>query len=437
MSSFELLVPLAVGFVAGLLLGWLAATIRGRTHADADRVQLAVVQERLEASQRTMEEQKRFFEDARQQLEDSFQALAATALQGSSEQFLALAEQRLKASRTEAQADLEERRQAIETMVAPLRDSLEKLSTNTTEIEKARAGAYSQLDEQLRSLTTATEDLKERTTVLSTTLKGSAGKGRWGEVALRNVVEIAGLTEHVDFEEQPTTGDGTRPDMTVNLPGDRIIAIDAKAPVNAFLEAQEATDDKARQAALDRHVREIKGHIRTLASRDYASSLAGEVDLVVMFLPSDALLTDAYSREPDLQLDALRSRVLLATPTTLVALLRTVAIYWQQRALAENAAEIASVAGMLYERAAKFGEEFANVGKSLQGALESYNRAVGSFEHRLMPMANRLEEMKVAETTRRKVEAPSPVDEQLRLPAERHQSSDVGHQQDEGDSQPS
>jgi DNA recombination protein RmuC len=274
----------------------------------------------------------------------------------------------------------------------------------------------------LRTLTTATEDLKERTTVLSTTLKGSAGKGRWGEVALRNVVEIAGLTEHVDFEEQPTTEDGTRPDMTVNLPGDRIIAIDAKAPVNAFLEAQEATDDKARQAALARHVREIKGHIRTLASRDYAGSLTGEVDLVVMFLPSEALLTDAYSREPDLQLDALRSRVLLATPTTLVALLRTVAIYWQQRALAENAAEIASVAGMLYERAAKFGEELSGVGRSMEAALESYNRAVGSFDHRLMPMARRLEEMKVAETTRRKVTAPATVDEQLRLPRNRPSS---------------
>lgn len=416
MGWVDLLVPLGVGFVAGLLVGWLAAMLRGRSSSTTDRVELAVARERFEASQRSLEEQKRFLEESRRQLEDSFQALAASALKGSTEQFLTLAEQRLKASQTEASAELEERRKAIEGLVAPLRESLEKLTTSTSEMEKARTGAYSKLDEQLRALATATDDLKDRTTVLSTTLKGSAGKGRWGEVALRNIVEIAGLTEHVDFEEQPTTDEGTRPDMTVNLPGERIIAIDAKAPVNAFLEAQEAVDAKARRAALDRHVREIKAHIRALAGRDYASSLTGEVDLVVMFLPSDALLTDAYSREPDLQLESLRSGVLIATPTTLLALLRTVAIYWQQRALAENAAEIASVAGMLYERAAKFGEELAGVGRSLQSAIDSYNRAVGSFDHRLMPMAKRLEEMKVAETSRRKLDAPKLVDEPMRLP---------------------
>ena len=207
--------------------------------------------------------------------------------------------------------------------------------------------------------------------------------------------------------------------MIVRLPGDRFIAVDAKAPINAYLEAVEASNERSRKAALDRHVREIKSHARALASRDYAAGLAGEVDMVVMFLPSDALLAEAYSRDPELQVDALRSRVLVATPTTLVALLRTVAIYWQQRALAENAAEIASVAGTLYERAAKFGEEFAGVGRSLQGAIDAYNRAVGSFDYRLLPMARRLEEMKVAETSRRKVTTPQLVDDAPRVPRER------------------
>ena len=286
-------------------------------------------------------------------------------------------------------------------------------------MERARAGAYSQLDEQLRALSAATGALSERATELATTLKGSSGKGRWGEIALRNIVELAGLAEHVDFEEQRTTDDGGRPDMIVRLPGDRFIAVDAKAPINAYLEAVEASNERSRKAALDRHVREIKSHARALASRDYAAGLAGEVDMVVMFLPSDALLAEAYSRDPELQVDALRSRVLVATPTTLVALLRTVAIYWQQRALAENAAEIASVAGTLYERAAKFGEEFAGVGRSLQGAIDAYNRAVGSFDYRLLPMARRLEEMKVAETSRRKVTTPQLVDDAPRVPRER------------------
>ncbi len=185
------------------------------------------------------------------------------------------------------------------------------------------------------------------------------------------------------------------------------------------MEASEATEEAARTKALDRHVRHLKTHVKALAGRDYAVALGAEVDLVVMFLPSDALLAEAYARAPDLQTDALRQRILVATPTTLVGLLRTVAIYWQQQALADNAAEIASVAGMLYERAAKFGLEFASVGRNLQGAIDSYNRAVGSFDRRLMPMAKRLEEMKVAETSRRRLETPKTVDEPLRLPRKR------------------
>jgi len=326
---------------------------------------LAVATERLVSTQRAVEEQRQFLVESRRQLEDSFKALAASALKGSSEQFLSLAEQRLKSSQTEAAADLEERRTAIEAMLKPLGQTLDKLESRNAEMEKARAEAYSQLDEQIRALSAATTSLADKATALSTTLRGSSGKGRWGELALRNIVELAGLTEHVDFEEQKTTEDGGRPDMTVRLPGDRLIAIDAKAPINAYLEAREATNDAKRAQALDRHVRALKGHIKTL-----------------------------------------------------VALLRTVAIYWQQRALAENAAEIASVAGMLYERAAKFGEEFAGVGKGLQGALDAYNRAVGSFDHRLIPMARRLEEMKVTETTRRKLDTPKTVDEPIRLPRE-------------------
>ena len=442
----ELLLPIAVALAFGLLLGWMLGRLQAAQRAAAaeatsaaessrrvelehefDQAQerstglaqeLAVATERLDSTQRAVAEQREFLTESRRQLEDSFKALAASALKGSSEQFLSLAEQRLRSSQTEAAADLEERRTAIESMLKPLAQTLDKLENRNTEMEKARAGAYSQLDEQIRSLSEATTSLADKATALSTTLRGSSGKGRWGEVALRNIVELAGLTEHVDFEEQQTTEDGGRPDMTVRLPGGRLIAIDAKAPINAYLEASEATNDAKRRQALDRHVREIKGHVKALAGRDYAATLDAEIDLVVMFLPSDALLADAYSREPELQTDALRQKILVATPTTLVALLRTVAIYWQQRALAENAAEIASVAGMLYERAAKFGEEFAGVGKSLQGALDAYNRAVGSFDHRLIPMAQRLEEMKVAETTRRKLDTPKTVDDPMRLPRE-------------------
>lgn len=440
----ELMLPILVALGVGLLTGWLLGRLQGAqriaaAEATADAAEarrqdsearlsltqgqahevsqeLAVANERLTATKQALDEQQAFLADSRRQLEDSFKALAASALKGTSEQFLSLAEQRLKSSQTEATAELEERKTAIEGMLKPLSETLHKLERANTEMEKSRAGAYSQIDEQIRALTQATASLSDRATELSTTLRGSSGKGRWGEVALRNIVELAGLTEHVDFEEQKTTDDGGRPDLTVRLPGDRLIAIDAKAPVSAYMKAAEATDPDSRAKALDQHVRHLKGHVKTLAGRNYAAALGAEVDLVVMFLPSDALLAEAYARAPGLQTDALRQRILITTPTTLVGLLRTVAIYWQQQALADNAAEIASVAGMLYERAAKFGQEFAGVGRSLQGAIDSYNRAVGSFDRRLVPMAKRLEEMKVAETSRRRLDAPKTVDESLRLP---------------------
>ncbi len=445
----------AAALVGGFVLGWLASTLTGRAGHERQRLdaasrvaaaealaaaelerresldrelrdaeeravaaerELAVATERLEASRQSLAEQLAFIESSKSQLEDSFKALAAGALKGSTDQFLSLAEQRLKTSEEKATSELEERRQAIARMLEPLQQSLSKLSERNAEMERARTAAYSQLDEQLRALSMATTTLSDRATTLSTTLRGTAGKGRWGEVALRNIAELAGLTEHIDFEEQRQTDDGGRPDMTVRLPGGSLIAVDAKAPANAYLEAAEATTERERRTALDRHVRDLKSHVRKLAGRDYASALDADIDMVVMFLPSDALLSEAYARDPELQVDALRSRVLLATPTTLVALLRTVAIYWQQRALAENAEEIATVAGVLYERAAKFGEEFAGVGRSLQSALEAYNRAVGSFNYRLLPMARRLEEMKVAETSRRRVETPPTIDDQPRLP---------------------
>ncbi len=205
------------------------------------------------------------------------------------------------------------------------------------------------------------------------------------------------MTEHCDFEEQETVSSGGRPDMTVRLPGGRFIAVDSKVPLSAYLEAAEAADDAARNAALDRHVAALKAHVKALAGREYARELKGDVDLVVLFLPGDPFLSAAFSRSPDLQVEALRSKVLLATPTTLVALLRTVAIYWQQRALAENAELIASAARELYERTAVFAEHLGKVGRGLGTAVDAYNSAVGSFEKRVVPTGEKLKELKAVE----------------------------------------
>ena len=384
-----------------------------QTIRQLDREQ-AVSGARVEEARRLIEEQQRFVDKTRSELEATFQSLAAAALKGSSEQFLALAEQKLAGERAGARAELDERKAEIRNLLAPLRETLARLELRTGEVERARVEAYSQIDSQVKTLAGATAGLQEQTTTLAAALRGPQGGGKWGEIALRNIAELAGMTRHCDFLEQSATDDGGRPDMTVKLPGGRFVAVDAKVPLAAFLKAGEATTEADRNAALDQHVRTLRQRVRALAGRDYADALPGDVDLVVMFLPGDPFLSAAFERDPDLQIDAMRSKVLIATPTTLVALLRTFAIYWQQQSLADNAEAIAGVAKELYERAAKFSEELTNMGRGLGQALDAYNRAVGSFERRLLPMGRRLDELKVAEQTRRQLEVPAAIDDEVR-----------------------
>jgi len=365
----------------------------------AAEVQIRTAQERLE-------EQKEFITSSRKEFEDTFKALSAAALEGSTKQFLELAEQRWKTSREEVAADLEKRRQGIETMLAPLKETLKNLDAKTAEMEKERRGAYDGLKVHLTHLQNATTTLQDRTTTLASALRGTQVRGRWGELALRNIAELAGMTEHCDFTEQTTTDEGKRPDMVVRLPEGRFIAVDSKVPLSGYLKAVEAADEEGRQAGLKEHVQAVRNHIKTLAARNYAESLEGDVDLVVLFLPGDPFLAAAFSEDPDLQVEAIGSGVLLATPTTLVALLRTVAIYHQHLTLAENAREIGEVAATLYDRAAKFGDDLARAGRGLKTAVDAFNAAVGSFERRILPMGQKLESLKVTEQTKRRLTAP-------------------------------
>lgn len=376
--------------------------------------ELAEFRTRTLHAERALNEQRAFLDASRSEMENAFGALAARALSGNTDQFMKLAEQRWTATRAEATHELELRKQAVESLVSPLQEVLKKLDARTGEIEKARTGAYAKLDEHIRLLAEQTTALQRQTSSLDTALRGSQTQGRWGEIALRNVAELAGMSEHCDFVEQKTTDNGLRPDMTVRLPGGDYIAVDAKAPVRAYLEAMEATEPAVRDAALKRHVAALRSHVKSLDARSYAEQLEGHVDLVVMFLPGDPFLAEAFRVDPDLQVDALRSRVLIATPSTLVALLRTVAIYWQQRTMAENAREISAVARELYARSAKFGEDLSKVRKGLLAALSGYNDAVGSFERRFLPMGKKLEELKVSEGEKRSLDAPDPIDEEPR-----------------------
>ena len=382
-------------------------------HGELDR-RFAAAEERVSAARQLVEEQKRFVEDSRKQLEDAFGALATNALRGSSAQFLELAEQRWNATREKAAGDLEARRKEIETLLAPLRETLQSLDAKTGEIEKARVGAYDSLKEHLTQLQTATGHLQEKATTLASALRGSQVRGRWGELALRNVAELAGMTEHCDFTEQSADAEGKRPDMVVKLPDGRFIAVDSKVPLTGYLQAVEASEESVRQAGLKDHVRAVRAHMGTLAGRDYADALEGDVDLVVLYLPGAPFLAAAFGEDPALQVEALRARVLLATPTTLVALLRTVAIYHQQRSLADNARVIADTARDLYERGAKFGEDLAAAGRGLKTAVDAYNRAVGSFERRFLPMGQKLESMKVTEQSRRELKSPEPLGSTVR-----------------------
>lgn len=445
---------LVVGAGLGMLLGYflgkkygsVSAGLAGKlavaeaaVHSESQRRQeldseLDSAQETIRGLDRELAvatERGRLFEEGKREFENTFEALAHRAMQTNIKEFLTLAGQRLETAQVESGKELDERRRSIEAMVKPLGDGLQKLDQRTAELERARTEAYSRLDQQMSQLAQVTEGLQERTTSLASALRGSEVRGRWGEVALKNVAELAGMSKHCDFVEQETLADGGRPDMVVRLPGGRRIAVDAKAPLNAYLEAQEATDPQVREAALDRHAKAVRDHVKKLSARAYADSLEGDLDMVVLFLPGDPFLAAAFERDPDLQVDSLRQKVLLATPTTLIALLRTVAIYWQQSSMVENAEAIAAAARELYERAAKFGTDLSDMGRGLATALSAYNRAVGSYDRRLIPMGRRLEEMMVTLQTKRDLKAPAGIEGTVRQSTEAT-ASDAGDPPENG-----
>jgi DNA recombination protein RmuC len=376
--------------------------------------QNAVANERAERAQATIEEERRFLETTRRDLEGVFRSLAASTLEGTTQQFLTLAEQRFATANAAGSAALDERKVAIEHLLAPMRESLSRLDEKTHDLERLRVDAYSRLETQVQQLHATASLLQDRTTSLATALRGgSQARGRWAEITLRNLVEIAGLTEHCDFEEQQAQ-DGARPDLVVRLPGKRFLAVDAKAPMNAYYEAHEAADEATRKLGFARHARALQDHVKKLADREYGRKISGSLDVVVMFLPGEPFLTAAFAEDPDLQLRALRSRVLLTTPATLLALLRTAAHLWQEGTLAENAQRIGEVAHTLYERVANFAEHLGRVGKHLEQTNRAYNDAVGSFDTRLRPLGGRLEELKVAEGMRKKIETPQRVEDSAR-----------------------
>ena len=353
----------------------------------------------LEAERKAHAVRLEEIEKARGESETRFTALAAEALGRNSESFLRLVSERFQSHKVEAEKDLKAREEAIATLVKPIREELKKVEERAQELEKSREGAYRSVTEQVKQLAEGQTALRSETGRLVQALRRPQGAGRWGEHQLRNVLEMADMMEHVDFEEQaslPGESGMLRPDVIIHLPGGKSVVVDAKAPLQAYLDAVQAQTEEERATHLDALAHHVRAHVRALSDKKYWNALPGSPDLVVMFLPSDAFVAVAFEREPSLFDEAVNNKVLIATPVTLIALVKAVAYGWQQEALTENAQKIAEEGRILYDRLRVFGEHMTKLGQSLKQAVGRYNDSVGSLEKRVLPSARRLETLEAA-----------------------------------------
>lgn len=325
-----------------------------------------------------------------------FQSLSAEALDRNNRQFLELAKSELARQQSEAHGDLARRQQAIDELVKPLRDSLTRVDEKMHSIEIARAGAYSALTDQVKLMSEGQVNLRDETRKLSTAMKSPIARGRWGEIQLKRVVELAGMTAHCDFQEQITvnTEEGRlRPDMIVRLPNDREVVVDSKVSLSAYLESLEAPDEAAATEKLKQHAQQVRKHIERLGQKSYWNQFRQAPDFVIAFLPGEIFFSAALQQQPDLIEYGVRNNVVLATPTTLIALLRAVACGWRESQVAKNAEEIRALGAELYDRIRIFAEHYSEVGAALSKAVTAYTRGRGSLDSRLLSTARKLEEL--------------------------------------------
>lgn len=400
MNAVAFLVGLVM-LLAGGVIGWLAARRSGDASTQALRLEAAALQAELDAQRAAADRTEELLRRNDEQLRDLFGAQAAEALQRNAEQLLQLAKAQLANSTTAASSDLAQRQQAIEAMVAPLRDSLAKVHEQLAEVEKGRTTSDASLSAQLKSMSETSFQLNTQTAQLVTALRAPQTRGRWGEMQLERVVEAAGMTEHVDFLTQvtATSDDGTRqrPDLVVKLTGGKVIVVDSKVPFVAYLEAMEATDERTRADRMKGHARHLRAHIDSLSAKSYAHLFDCTPEFVVCFVPADAFLDAALREDATLLEHAFAKDVVLATPSTLVALLRTIAYTWRQEALAANAKEVHELGRDLYKRLSTLGNHFDKLGRNLRGAVGSYNDAVGSMERMVLSKARQMNDLGVVD----------------------------------------
>ena len=385
-------------------------TENARTLAD-----LSALQTRLEEERKASQEKLSLLNNAEEIFTDAFKALSADALRNNNRSFLDLAKQNLETFQQTAKGDLERRHNAIGELIKPLKESLEKVDGKIGELEKTRAGAYSELREQVKALAQSHLQLQSETGNLVKALRVPHVRGRWGEIQLRRVVELAGMLQYCDFMEQETFAteeSRIRPDVIVRLPGNRTIVVDSKVPFDAFYESIATTDEEVRLQKLKDHARVVRTHITALSRKSYWETVQPTPEFVLLFLPGETFYSAALENDPKLIEDGVAQGVIIATPTTLIALLKAVSYGWRQEQMAENAHEVSNLARSLYDRLRTFTKHFDDIGRGLDRALDSYNRGVRSLETRVLVTARRFKER--GAITGEEIETLEPIDKATR-----------------------